>query len=108
MYLKFVNRSAKIPGRESMTLECDSYTQRIRVVEVGESLDSVVNIHTTYWPFEILATSGGPYRTRKVEERTSVLIVEVYGAAGFEHIASNDVIMFVMNDNGETIDKTLI
>ncbi len=108
MYLKFVNRSALIPEQESMTLECDSYTERMRVVKVGKRLDSVVDYHNTYWPFETLSTSGGPYRTRKVKEETSVLIIDVYGAPGFDKIAAKDVIMFVMNDSGETIDKTRV
>ena len=90
-------------------LECDSFSEFLRVVPAKGKLDSVVNRADTYWPFEEVFTSEGPeYRTHAVEEETQILLVQVYGAAGFEWIAARDALLFVMNESGATINKTTV
>ena len=109
MYLKFVSRGDSVPHR-SLTIECNSFRQHQVRVKIGEQFDKYSpNIAGTHWPFETLSTSGGPYRTGKSsEEDIRLLVVHVYGAPGFEWIAGRDMILFAMNNDGKTIDKTIV
>lgn len=108
MYLKFVDRQGSVPHK-SLMIECDSFREHQARAKVGEQLDKYSpTIAGTHWPFEVVSTSGGPYRTREAKEETQLLFVEVVGARGYDWIAGHDMILFVMNNEGKTIDKTVV
>ena len=100
MYLKFVNRAALIPTSETFMVQCGSFRAEKSVVPAGKLRDEEKSC-LVYWPF----MDGGQ---QVAEEDTILLTVHVYGAPGFEWIASTNVIMFVMNDSGETVDRITI
>lgn len=90
-------------------IECDSFRQHQRRAKVGEQLDKYSpTIAGTHWPFEVVSTAGGPYRTEKATEETRLLFVNVAGARGYDWIAGHNMIMFTMNNEGKTIDKTVV
>ncbi len=108
MYLKFVDRTGGVPHK-SLMIECDSFRQHQCRAKVGERLDKYSpTIAGTHWPFEVVSTAGGPYRTKDATEETQLLFIQVAGAQGYEWIAGHDITLFVMNDNGKTIDKTIV
>ena len=100
MYLKFVNRVALIPTSETFMVQCGSFRAEKSVVLAGKPIDEEKS-SLVYWPFH----EGD---RQVAEEDTILLTVHVYGAPGFEWVAATDVIMFVMNDQGETVDRITI
>ena len=100
MYLKIINRTALIPNSETFMIQCSSFRAEKSVVLAGRLIDEEKS-SLVYWPF-----MDGDQQLAK--EDTTLLTVHVYGAPGFEWIAATNIIMFVMNDDGETVDRYTI
>ncbi len=102
MYLKFVDRSDRVPHR-SLMIQCDTFYKEWVRLQVGENMEKYSpSIADTAFPFE------DDSRWEASKEDTNVLIVSVAGTPGFHYIAGRNVILFVMNDDGRTIDKTVV
>lgn len=102
MYLKFVNRADRVP-HESLMIECDSFHENQIRLRIGETLEKhSPSIADTYFPFE------EDSRWEAAVEDTQVLIVSVAGSPGYHYIAGRKIILFIMNEHGETIDKTVV
>lgn len=111
-HLKFVDRTGSVPHRSFM-VPCDSFHKEWITVKKGETLEKYSpSIAQTYFPFE------DDSRWEAVEEEEVVLLVNMAGApsskyiAGelpsYKYIAGRNMILFVMNIHGETIDKTVV
>ncbi len=102
MFLKFVNRQDGVP-HQSLMIECDSFRERQVRLQVGETMEKYSPaIEGTHFPFE------DDSRWEAAEEETQVLIVTVHGAKGYQYIAGRYIFLFIMNNAGETIDKTVV
>ncbi len=112
MYLKFVDRSDEVPHRSFM-VSCDSFYKEWITVKKGETLEKYSpSIAQTRFPFE------DDSRWEAVEEEEVVLLVNMEGAPsskyiagelpGYKYIAGRNMVLFVMNIHGETIDKTTV
>ena len=100
--LKFVDRLGHVP-HESFMLQCDSFKKKWVKVHAGETLEQhAPSWGETYWPLEEEMNLG------PMKEAVTVLIVQVYGSKGYNWIAARHVILFVMNFDGKTIDKTIV
>ena len=100
--LKFVDRSDRVPHRSFM-IQCDSFYEEQITVERGETLEAYIpSIAQTTFPFE------DDSRWKAIGENAQVLIVNVAGAPGYEYIAGRNMYLFIMNEDGKTIDKTVV
>lgn len=100
--LKFVDRSDEPPHR-SFRIQCDAYHQEQVTVQKGETLEKYSpSIAQTSFPFE------DDSRWKAVESNTRVLIVNLVGAPGYEYIAGRNMFLFVSNNEGKTIDKSVV
>lgn len=100
--LKFVDRSDRVPHRSFM-IQCDSFYEEQVTVPIGETLEAYApSIAQISFPFENRS------RWDAVEYNTQVLIVNVAGAPGYEYIAGRNMYLFIMNEDGKTIDKTVV
>ncbi len=105
MYLKFVSRADTVPHRSFM-IECDSFYEEQVTVKQGETLERYSpSIAQTSFPFE---DDSWDTNTKRADYDVQVLIVNVAGAPGYKYIAGKDMILFVMNNEGKTIDKTVV
>jgi len=83
--------------------QCDSFRKKWVQVHVGETLEQhSPSAGATFWPFEEEMNLG------PLDTAATVLIVHAFGAKGYDWIAARNVILFVMNLDGKTIDKTIV
>lgn len=104
--LKFVDRSDEVPHR-SFRLQCNSFYQKQVTVKKGETLEKYSpSIAQTCFPFEDDSRWSVQCTMRHADEQ--VLIVNVEGAPGYKYIAGRNMFLFILNENGKTIDKTVV
>ena len=100
--LKFVDRTDSVPHR-SFRVQCDSYHMEQVTVKKGENLEKYSpSIAETSFPFE------DDSRWKATEQNEQVLIVNVAGAKGYKYIAGRHMFLFIMNNEGRTIDKVVV
>ena len=100
--LKFVDRADSVPHR-SFRVQCDSYHMEQVTVKKGETLEKYSpSIAQTSFPFE------DDSRWEATEHDERVLIVNMAGAPGYKYIAGRSMFLFVMNNEGTTIDKIVV
>ncbi len=100
--LKFVDRTGSVPHR-SFRVQCDSYHMEQVTVKKGETLEKYSpSIAQTSFPFE------EDSRWEATEQNEQVLIVNMAGAKGYKYIAGRNMLLFIMNNEGTTIDKVAV
>lgn len=100
--LKFVNRADNVP-HQSFRVQCDSFHLKQVKVQKGETVESCSpSIEQTSFPFE------DDSRWEATEQDTLVMIVNVAGAKGYKYIAGRYMFLFIMNNEGKTIDRVSV
>ena len=97
--LKFVDRTGNVPHR-SFRVQCSAFHIEQVKVRKGQTAERYApSIAQTSFPFE------DDSRWEAVEDDTLVLFVNVIGAPGYKYIAGRHMLLFIMNNEGKTIDR---
>ena len=100
--LKFVDRTDPIPHR-SFRVQCDSFHMEQVTVKKGETLEKYSpSIAQSNFPFE------ADSKVEALKKDEQVLIVNMAGAPGYKYIVGRSMFLFIMNNEGTTIDKVVV